>query len=583
MIYSMKNNKFAKYARLTSVKLPLIKLTFALSILPALMIPAISANAAENHTVKASVAEGNDKIIKDLGLIPQPLNVTISAGKVSFTQSSSICFIDKKAKPAAEMLAQKLRPATGYKWNVSQTLSASKSLSNQACSLVFNLTANDTLGKEGYQLSIDSNVVITAPTSAGLFYGAQTFRQLLPTQIYANQKQIIDWQVPRVNITDQPRFSWRGMHLDVSRHFMPKADVLKFIDTLSTLKINTLHWHLTDDQGWRIEIKKYPKLTEVGAWREKTKIGHMRDKPHQYDGKPHGGFYTQTDIKEIVAYAQARHITIVPEIDMPGHMQAAIAAYPELGVTGEKIGPRTEWGISSYILNAEESTVQFTKDVIAEVIELFPSQFIHIGGDEAVKKQWQTSPRIQALIKERGLHDEHELQSWFIKHMDDFIVSKGRRMIGWDEITEGGLAPNAAIMWWRGKGKKAVMAAVSKGHDVVVASSSNLYFDKYQGPKESEPLAIGGKVYLNKVYNFDPTKGLTPAQQKHILGYQGQLWREYIPTTEHLEYMAFPRVSALAEGGWLSGKQRNYESYLSRLAKQERRWHAAGIHYRPQK
>jgi hexosaminidase len=439
------------------------------------------------------------------------------------------------------------------------------------------------LGKEGYELRITNYAHISAPTGAGLFYGVQTFRQLLPPEIYSQDVVSRVWKTPAVEIRDTPRFGWRGLMLDVGRYFMPKEDVLKFIDTMSTLKFNTFHWHLTDDQGWRIEIRKYPKLTEFGAWREESVAGHLRDKPLKYDGKRHGGFYTQDDIREVVAYAAERHITIVPEIDMPGHMQAAIAAYPELGCTTNRLPVKVEWGVNKNILNPEESTVQFCKDVLTEVMELFPSEFIHIGGDEAPKDQWETSDRIQQLREERGLKDMHEMQSWFIKQIDDFLVANGRRLIGWDEIAEGGLAENAAVMWWRGKkGLPTALRAAADGHDIVVASTSHLYFDYYQSKdKASEPLAIGGFLPLEKVYGFDPIiKGLDASAAKHVLGAQGQIWTEYIPDMKHAEYMAFPRACALAELVWLPPEQKDYAGFLERMKEQEQRFDVAGVNYR---
>ena len=367
---------------------------------------------------------------------------------------------------------------------------------------------------------------------------------------------------------------------------------MRFIDTMASLKFNTLHWHLTEDQGWRIEIKKYPKLTEVGAWREKTVVGHIRDYrekkiPYEYDGVRHGGFYTQEAIREVVAYAAERQITIVPEIDMPGHMQAAIAAYPELGCTTNQLPVKAEWGICKNILNPEESTVQFCKDVLTEVMELFPSEFIHIGGDEAKKDQWEASERIQQLREERGLKDMHEMQSWFIRQIDDFLVANGRRLIGWDEIAEGGLAENAAVMWWRGKagqthGLEIAKKAAQDGHDIVVAANGSLYFDYYQSKdKKNEPLAIGGFLPLETVYHFEPViEGLDEATAAHILGAQGQIWTEYIPDMKHAEYMAFPRACALAEQAWLPAKQKNFSDFMERMKKQEQRFSAAGINFK---
>ncbi len=539
--------------------------------------PLFAANPEQSEQAAANAVMSVD--VSQLGLIPQPAMISLAQGNFQLTVDTTISF-SFGAKTEADYLAEALRPATGFPFNlVADEADIHLQLDKQLAS---------SLGEEGYLIEVGQRILLRAATDRGLFYAAQTLRQLLPPEIFSLKKQDIIWKIPALKISDQPRFGWRGIHLDVSRHFMPKADVLKFINSISSLKINTLHWHLSDDQGWRVEIKKYPKLTEIGAWREKTLVGHLRDKPRRYDGERHGGFYTQDDIHEIIAFAAEHHITVVPEIDMPGHMQAAIAAYPQLGVRDAWaddetcIDLRTEWGISYYILNMEESTVQFAKDVIAEVIELFPAEFIHIGGDEAIKKQWQASPRTQELIKLRGLDDEQQLQSWFIRQIDDFIVSKGRRMIGWDEITEGGLAPNAAIMWWRSEAKQAVMDAIDNGHDVVAAIASHLYFDKYQGSEATEPLAIGGQIFLDRVYGYDPGTGLTPEQSRHILGYQGQLWSEYITTTRHLEYMAFPRASALAEGAWIAAVDRNFESYLRRLRIQEFRWKQAGVNFRAQ-
>jgi hexosaminidase len=380
--------------------------------------------------------------------------------------------------------------------------------------------------------------------------------------------------------------------LDVARYFMPKNDVLKFIDTMATLKLNTLHWHLTDDQGWRIEIKKYPKLTTIGAWRDGTVVGHAlqyRDgkKPLETDGVRHGGFYTQDDVREIVAYAAARHITVVPEIDMPGHMQAAIAAYPELGCLDESVAVRTTWGPGNVILNPEETTVQFCKDVLAEVMELFPDEFIHIGGDEAIKDQWESSARIQHLREERGLKDMHEMQSWFIKQINDFLVANHRRLVGWDEIAEGGLAKNAVVMWWRAtdfddSGTQIAIDAAAAGHDIIVASNRTLYFDYYQDKNESaEPLAIGEFLPLETVYSFDPVfDGLDEKTASHVLGVQGLLWTEYMPCLSHVEYMAFPRACALAELAWVPSEQKNYATSLERMKVQEKRFDASDVNHR---
>jgi hexosaminidase len=512
-------------------------------------------------------------------IIPQPVEMKVTGGSFELNKNATIAYADAAAKQPAEMLAAQLRPATGFFLPVQQGAKGD---------IVFQTLEDPSLSMEGYALRITHYASIKAPAAPGLFYGAQTLRQLLPPEIYSPEKVSRDWKIPAVEIRDLPRFGWRGLMLDSGRYFMPKPDVLKFIDTMATLKFNTLHWHLTDDQGWRIEIKKYPKLTEVGAWRDGTVIGHARDNREQenYDGVPHGGFYSQDDIREVVAYAAERHIDIVPEIDMPGHMQAAIAAYPELGCTADPVAVKKMWGISQTILNPEESTVQFCKDVLAEVLDLFPSKFIHIGGDEAKKDQWEASERIQQLREERGLQDMHEMQSWFIRQMDDFLGANGRRLIGWDEIAEGGLAQNAAVMWWRGKagraGTEIAKKAAQDGHDIVVASNSHLYFDYYQGEDTTkEPLSIGGFLPLETVYNFDPVmEGLTGKEAERILGAQGQLWREYMPATGQVEYMAFPRACALAELVWLPPGQKDYSDFLQRMKVQQQRFDAARVNYR---
>ena len=510
-------------------------------------------------------------------IIPQPVEMKETGGSFELTSDAVIAYADETARQPAELLATQLRSATGFNLPV---------VAGAKGDIVFQTLEDDSLGSEGYELRITSHVSIKAPSAPGLFYGAQTLRQLLPPATYSPEKVSKPWKIPAVEIRDVPRFGWRGTHLDVARHFMPKEDVLRFIDTMASLKLNTFHWHLTEDQGWRIEIKKYPKLTEVGAWRDETLVGHFRDKPHKYDGKRHGGFYTQDEIREVVAYAAERHITVVPEIDMPGHMQAAIAAYPELGCTTNKAIVKREWGISTTILSPEESSIEFCKEVLTEVMDLFPSKYIHIGGDEAKKDQWEASDRIQQLREERGLKDMHEMQSWFIKQLDDFLVEHGRRLIGWDEIAEGGLAENAVVMWWRGKygydRGEIPKKAARDGHDVINASNSHLYFDYYQSEDEAkEPLAIGGFLPLGKVYGYDPIiPGLDEQAASHIMGAQGQLWTEYMPDMEAVEYMAFPRVCALAELVWLPGGQKDYAGFLGRMKVQEKRFDAAGVNHR---
>jgi hexosaminidase len=401
---------------------------------------------------------------------------------------------------------------------------------------------------------------------------------LLPAEIEGKSTVKTVWKLPGVEITDRPRFTWRGMHLDVARHFMPLDFVKKYIDNMAMHKLNTFHWHLTDDQGWRIEIKQYPKLTEVGAWRKESLIGHVKDKPHKFDGVPHGGFYTQAQAREIVQYAKDRFITVVPEIEMPGHARAAIASYPELGVTGKQIELATYWGVFPDIFNVEESTLTFLENVLTEVMDVFPGQYIHIGGDEAIKDQWKASDRIQQKIKELGLKGEHELQSYFIRRMEKFINSKGRKLIGWDEILEGGLAPNATVMSWQGL--EGGITAAKSGHDVIMTPVQSLYFWWHQGNPETEPLAAGGYLPMEKVYQFDPVPAaLTPEQRKYVLGAQACAWTEYMESPEKVEYMVFPRISALAEIVWSPKEGKNWNEFKSRMPKQLRRYEQRGINY----
>jgi hexosaminidase len=431
-------------------------------------------------------------------------------------------------------------------------------------------------------------VTIRAATPAGVFYGMQTLRQLLPVDIFREARTNgVSWQVPAVAIEDVPRFQWRGAHLDVSRHFLPKEFVKKYIDLLALHKLNRFHWHLTDDQGWRLEIARYPKLTSVAGWRSETLIGHDVDdrqsSARQFDGVRHGGFYTQADAREIVAYAADRFVTVVPEIEMPGHSQAVVSAYPELGSTNEPVQPRTNWGISPYLLNPTDETVEFMKNVLDEVLAVFPGTWIHAGGDEAVKTQWKNNPSIQSRIQALGLKDENEMQSWFMRQIDAYLTSKNRRLVGWDEILDGGLADNATVMSWRGI--NGAVAAARAGHDAVLTPTSNTYFDYYQSrDTKNEPLAIGGFLPLDRVYNWEPMPAALisdPQLQRHILGVQGQLWTEYIPTTKQAEYMAFPRLTALAEVAWTPTAQRQFDDFLRRMTTHLQRLAILDVNFRP--
>lgn len=504
-------------------------------------------------------------------IIPQPAKCSVSTGQFSVNEKTRIATAVELSN-LGRYLQDSLSAPTGFDFELSRG-GGSNVIS---IALDKRLSA---LGDEGYKLSVKTDrVEIRAFKANGAFYGIQTLLQLLPTDIFRKAKvNGTDWSMPCVEIEDQPRFSWRGAHVDVARHFMPKESILKFLDLMALHKLNTFHWHLTDDQGWRLEIKHFPRLTEVGSWRKDDMLTYS---PATYTGKPHSGYYTQEDAREIVAYAAARYITVVPEIEMPGHAQAAITAYPDLGNSNEQLEVMTKWGVSDNVFNVEESTIKFLKTVLEETMDIFPSKFIHIGGDECPKTQWKNSPRAQAKMKELGLKDEHELQSWFIKQMDDFLVSKGRRLIGWSEILEGGIADNAALMVWLGT--DGALAAARSKHDVVMSQTSHTYFDYYQSKNRAgEPHGIGGYLPLQNVYAYEPIpKELEKDYHKHVLGCQFQLWTEYIRDPKHLEYMAFPRGCALAEVGWIQPEAKNYESFLTRLYIHLKRLNILDVNFR---
>lgn len=431
---------------------------------------------------------------------------------------------------------------------------------------------------EAYQLKVDTDgITITASTEAGVFYGIQTLRKSIPVAVGSKVS------LPAIRISDSPRFDYRGVHFDIGRHFFDVNEAKTFIDMMVLHNMNRLHWHLTEDQGWRLEIKKYPRLTQIGSQRKHTVIGRNSGK---YDGKPYGGFYTQEQAKEIVDYAAERYITVIPEIDLPGHMQAALAAYPELGCTGGPYEVWADWGVSDQVLCAgKDSTLQFINDVLAEVIEIFPSTYIHIGGDECPKSEWEKCANCQARIKALGLKSddkhskEERLQSFIINGAEKFLNGHGRKIIGWDEILEGGLAPNATVMSWRGEAG-GIEAAKLK-HDVIMTPNTYLYFDYYQSKDtENEPLAIGGYVPLERVYNYEPMPAvLTPEERKHIIGVQANHWSEYMPTFSQLQYMALPRWAALSEIQWSNPGKKEYKKFLSRLLRLIRMYDAEGYNY----
>ncbi|WP_461711908.1 beta-N-acetylhexosaminidase [Streptomyces sp. DSM 41013] len=449
------------------------------------------------------------------------------------------------------------------------------------------LSLDGELADEGYRLDIaPDGVRLTGGGPAGLFWGAQTLRQLLgPDAFRRAPLPGRRWRLPLGRIEDAPRFGWRGLMLDVSRHFMPKDGVLRQLDLMAAHKLNVLHFHLTDDQGWRIEIKRHPKLTGTGSWRSRTKFGH-RASP-LWEDKPHGGYYTQEDIREIVAYAAARHITVVPEIDVPGHSQAAIAAYPELGNTDvidtTALSVWDTWGVSPNVLAPTENTLRFYEGVFEELLELFPSEFVHIGGDECPKDQWRASATAQARMAELGLADEDELQSWFIQHFDTWLAGRGRRLIGWDEILEGGLAKGAAVSSWRGYAGG--IAAARAGHDVVMCPEQQVYLNFREDGGEDEPVPIAFVRTLEDVYRFEPVPAeLTPEESGHVIGTQANLWTEVTENQERVDYQLFPRLAAFAEVAWSAlpaPADRDYAAFERRMATHYRRLDALGVAYRP--
>lgn len=411
--------------------------------------------------------------------------------------------------------------------------------------------------KDSYSITVTESITITYSSDESCFYAVNSLLQLI-------DKGKLGYFIKKCFISDLPKFEWRGLHLDVSRHFYTVEEVKRFIDLMGLYKFNTFHWHLTDDQGWRIEIKQFPKLTEIGAWRDSTLIGHYNDQPRKYEHKRVGGFYTQEQIKDVVQYAQNRYISVVPEIEMPGHSRAALAAYPEYSCNGIQQGVPGIWGIFDDIYCSKPETLDFLKRILDEVIVLFPSPYIHIGGDEAPKTRWHACDKCQKTIKDNGLKDEHELQSYFIRQMDAYLTSKGKKIIGWDEILEGGLSPNASVMSWRGE--EGGIEAAKQKHYVVMSPSGYCYFDHYQSGNANEPVAIGGYLPLEKVYKFNPIpEGLTTEEQYYILGGQANLWTEYIPTMQHLEYMTYPRALALAQSLWCREQKPSYENFLTVL------------------
>ena len=509
-----------------------------------------------------------------INIVPVPMQVT--EGKGVFTiQNGTHILVDETngTLEIAGLLAEKIRLSSGLLLGTS-TYNAAFPKSN---SIIFTtLGADPALGKEGYTIEItQTNVFVRSVSANGFFYGLQSLLQLLPPDIEKRQSGLKSFSMPVVKIKDMPRFSYRGMHLDVGRYMYPVEFIKKYLDLMAMYKLNTFHWHLTEDQGWRIEIKKYPRLTQVGSTRKSSQTGNNGEN----DNTPYSGFYTQDQAREIVAYAASKYITVIPEIEMPGHSVAALTAYPFLACAPGPFEVRTQWGVADDICCAgNDSVFTFMEDVLTEIMDIFPSTYIHIGGDEAPKVRWKNCPKCQARIKAEGLKDEAELQSYFIKRIEKFLVSKNRRLIGWDEILEGGLPPEATVMAWRGI--QAAIDAASDGHDAVMTPVDYCYFDYYQGDPATEPNAIGGYLTLKTVYSYNPVPPvLTSDLATHIIGVQGNVWTEYMKTSDIVEYMAFPRAIALAEVAWSQQDRRNWDDFINRMDNQFARLDLMGINY----
>jgi hexosaminidase len=522
--------------------------------------------------LQASIAFGQKN---EYNIIPKPLQLQPASGRFTFNQETSLFIekgLDEKTAQSFAVLAERLKTAGGIEL---QTTSVEKQ-AGIVCKGNKNLSKS-----ESYKLRIDKNkITVEAREAIGFFYAAQTLRQLLPAAIESPAQQTgIAWSVPCCQIEDTPRYDYRGMHLDVCRYFATKEEVMHYIDQLAFLKLNTFHWHLTDDQGWRIEIKKYPRLTEIGGFRKRTVIGHYNDKPRRWDDSVIGGYYTQEEVKEVVAYAQKRFVTILPEIELPGHAVAALAAYPQYSCSGGPFEVEGLWGVFNDVYCTREETFDFLEDVLDEVTALFPNKYIHIGGDECPKLRWSRCHACQERMKAENLKDEHELQSYFVKRIGNYLHTKGKTIVGWDEILEGGLTvKDAVVMSWRGT--EGGISAARLGHDVIMTPSSFLYLDYYQSQLPSEPLAIGGYVPLQAVYEYNPTPSeLTPAEAKHIWGVQANVWTEYMSNAKHREYMIFPRILALAENAWLPQTKKNYTDFQLRLASLFKHYDVMNINY----
>jgi hexosaminidase len=520
-------------------------------------------------------------IAQEISIIPKPSSVVPREGKF-FLNSETLIYYPKN-KPEWEQTAQYLMsvilPSTGFRM---RAISIKKQVILPRNNAIYILENKDIVEKEGYKIEITpKNINIEAKNAVGAFYAIQSLRQIFPPEINSSSLQAnnVIWSAPCCKIEDYPRFQYRGLMLDVSRHFFGVEDVKRFIDVMVVHKFNTFHWHLTDDQGWRIEIPQYPKLRTVASCRKETLLGHYSDAPEKYDGKQYCGFYTQEEVKTIIEYAQKRFITIIPEIEMPGHAMAALTAYPELGCTGGPYETFKKWGVVDDVFCAgNDKTFEFIETILTEVAALFPGTYIHVGGDECPKDHWKKCQKCQKRMKDLGLKDEHELQSYFIGRAEKILTKLGKKLIGWDEILEGGLAPNATVMSWRGI--EGGIAAAQAHHDVIMSPTDNCYFDYYQSEPSSEPLAIGGYLPLEKVYAYEPIPSkLLPDEAKYILGVQGNLWTEYIEDMDKVLYMVYPRASALSETAWTSRDLKDWKDFSRRIKRHFKRLESMNTPY----
>jgi hexosaminidase len=547
-------------------------LRVALALVAALAVTALTACGPSRSAVPEPAAEPPP-------LIPLPRAMETGSGRLTLTAASTVAVApdDERLRARVDAALEPLRARWGL------PLPIARDAGGGAAALALRLTGEGDertgLGRvptrpgewsEAYTLRIETDGAgLEAEALPGLLHGLRTLEQLaLP-----------GGTLPVARIDDAPRFSYRGLHLDVGRHFFPVEFILRYVDLLAGYKLNAFHWHLTDDQGWRIEIRSRPRLARVAAFRAETRVGHAGEPPYVGDGKPYGGYYTQEDVRRVVAYAAERGVTVIPEIEMPGHARAALAAYPELACAPGPYEVATSWGVFDEIFCPSEATFTFLEEVLAEVMDLFPSRYIHIGGDEAPRTAWRQSPLAQEVIRREGLADEHELQSWFIRRVGRFLAGHGRRLIGWDEILEGGLAPDATVMSWRGE--VGGIEAARQGHDVVMTPNPVAYLDHYQGDPDGEPLAIGGLTTVEEIYGWEPVPAeLAPAEAERVLGGQGNLWTEYIKTPEHVEYMVFPRLLALAEVLWSPAEARHLRAFQARLGASLGRLDERGVRYR---